>query len=566
MPNNPARTLVTLLLCGGVAFAACPTPEKTTPIPAIQGNTAQSPLKDQKVTTRGVVTGIFEGRLKFNGFFIQDKEGDNDPATSDGLFVFQLGALDLKIGDEVQVTGTVKEYLNPKARGKDTETSIELPSEVTVCSSGNTLAPTPVILPRNSWEALEGMLLSFPQKLTITDLYRLERYGEMGLAAEGRQFVPTNGNTTRTKQQNLELRIVLGDGASEEYPSPVPFMQDYIRLGDTVDGVTGVLRYDLDTYKVEPVKAPTITRTSPRPEKPPFVAGNVKIASMNVLNYFTTLEMRGATDEIELERQRKKLIATMVGLQTDVITLMEIENNVPTEDPKAPKDPLQDLTDSLNEALGGKVYGSIKTPKLGSDDIRVAYLYRLDTIAPVGTFKIDSSNVFERPPLAQTFSRKGSKETFTVVGIHFKSKGSCGNTDTDTGQGCWNQRRTEQSKQLLNFVNTLSTPNVVLVGDFNAYGAEDPVKVIKEAGYQSAEERLPEPERYSYSFAGESGSLDHIFVAPSLQSKIYGVGIWHINSDESQYLDYRQKILDLYTPTPFRSSDHDPIILGLQLN
>ncbi len=111
---------------------------------------------------------------------------------------------------------------------------------------------------------------------------------------------------------------------------------------------------------------------------------------------------------------------------------------------------------------------------------------------------------------------------------------------------------------------------VVLAGDFNSYGQEDPLQVLYAAGYENA---APADE-YSYSFSGLSGSLDHILINEAAQARSTGSDIWTINSGESIALEYSRynyhgavspvpATYRFYAADPYRSSDHDPVLLGL---
>jgi predicted extracellular nuclease len=159
---------------------------------------------------------------------------------------------------------------------------------------------------------------------------------------------------------------------------------------------------------------------------------------------------------------------------------------------------------------------------------------------------------------------------------HLKSKGSCpsgdSSPDRDLGQGCWNASRITQATTLANWVNTLTSSSgeadVLMVGDFNAYLNEDPIKTLEAAGHEELIKRLPATERYSYVFDGQSGVLDHAFASSSMGAQVSGVTVWHVNADEPVVLDYNLefKTQDLYAATPYRSSDHDPVLVGLTLN
>ena len=154
------------------ASVRCPGGVALTAISAIQGSGASSPLTGRMATTEGVVTGDFQPAELQSGFFIQSEHGDDNPATSEGLFIYvpqsnPLSRIDVRPGDRVRVSGTVTEYRT----GNGTLTEFSSVSALTVCSSGPGLAPTPVSLPVEAVSALEsyeGMLVTFPQVLTVT--------------------------------------------------------------------------------------------------------------------------------------------------------------------------------------------------------------------------------------------------------------------------------------------------------------------------------------------------------------------------------------------------------------
>ncbi len=151
---------------------------------------------------------------------------------------------------------------------------------------------------------------------------------------------------------------------------------------------------------------------------------------------------------------------------------------------------------------------------------------------------------------------------------HFKSKG-CGDAtgpdeDQGDGQGCYNARRVQQAEAIKAIADGVENP--LVVGDLNAYTAEDPVKVLTRAGLVSQTQRFVRPgDRYSYVFDGQSGELDHALAGRSLSRRVTGATIWHINSDEPVFLDYNTEFNppEFYRPDAFRSSDHDPVLLGL---
>lgn len=550
----------------------CPAGPSLTRTFQIEGSAASSPLVGQVVTTEGVVVGDYQEANQLRGFFLQDFTGDNDPSTSDGLFVFTPAGFPVNLGDYVQVTGTVREFAFSGDTG-GTLTQLDTVSNVVVCASGTSVSATPVALPLTNTgdlERYEGMLVSFPQTLTVTEVFNLGRFGEVSLSVNGRLFQPNNGNGLEDSAAiNPRRRILLDDASNTQNPSPIPYLSasdtsGTRRIGDTVTGLAGVLSYGFSSYRVEPVGAVNFAPANPRPLAPENVGGSLKVASYNVLNYFTTFGSRGASNQAEFDRQKAKLVAALRGLDADVVGLIEVQNNGETA--------LNDFVNALNAALGAGTYASIQTGTVGSDEIRVAIIYKPAKVTPEGAFRVDTDPVYSRPPVAQTFRDKATNGRFTVVVNHFKSKGCDGasGAEADSGQGCWNALRVQQAQRLLALVNDLKAtdPDVLVVGDLNAYVEEDPLKVLTGAGLENLVLRSPAEKRYSYVFNGESGNLDHALVTSSLAAQVSGVTEWHINSDEPRVLDYNTEFKpdDRYAPTPFRSSDHDPLLAGLSLS
>lgn len=575
---------------------------RLTPIYDIQGSGAASPLAGQDVTFQGVVTGDFQASNQLGGFFVQDAAGDGNTSTSDGIFVFFNGT-DVQPGQLVQVTGTVAESFG--------QTQINTVSGLSILDSGLAIAPTTVDLPVASVDTLEryeGMLVTFPETLTVTENFNLARFGEVSLAADGRLFNPTNfidptdipSSGTENDQNNVAAvtaqqnfnnrnRILLDDGRNVQNPTTIPFLREgnTLRTGDSVDDLTGVLGFGFNNYRLQPTVAPDFEATNPRTAAPEAVGGNVKVASFNVLNYFNGDGMgggfptsRGASTVEEFERQSAKIVSAITAIDADILGLIEIEN-----DGDGPNSAIAELVNRLNTAVGTGTYAYVEDPDNlretpgGTDAIKVAFIYKPGAVTPVGEALTTADSAFRngRAPVAQTFSLNSNGETFTAVVNHFKSKGGTGtgaDADQGDGQGAFNASRVQQAEALLQFVNSLKTStsdnDVLVIGDLNAYGEEDPIDVLRNGGLidQLAEE-ISNP--YSYVFDGQSGYLDHALTTPELGAQVTGATEWHINADEPRILDYNLEFKganqspDLYEPTPYRSSDHDPVIIGLQL-
>jgi predicted extracellular nuclease len=572
-----------------------------TRIHAIQGNGLSSPLNNTPdVVIEGIVVGDYQEASQFRGFHVQeeDADADNNPATSEGIFVFDNNfGVPVKLGDKVRVKGTVNEF----ATGGASLTQLTNISSITVCGGGQTVTPATITLPvanTNDWERLEGMLIRIPQTLTVTDSFTLGRFGEVGLSAGGRLLSPTHAAAPGTAANALQdlnnrSRILLDDGDSRQnidptaYPAPGLTATNSLRLGATVDNLTGVLEQRFGAYRIQPVGPIAFTDANPRPAAPAAVGGTLKVASFNVLNYFNGNGLgggfptaRGATSAQEFTRQRDKIISAITTLDAAIVGLIEIENDA------GPNSAIVNLLNGLNAVSGAGTYTFVDTGVVGTDEIRVALLFKPAEVAPAGPFAILNTSVNpqfldtkNRPALAQTFTQLSTGAKFTIAVNHFKSKGSAcndiGDPDTSDGQGNCNVTRTRAATALVNWLATDPTgsgdPDFLIVGDLNAYAQENPITAIKAAGYTDLVQSFIGAKAYSFSFNGESGYLDHALASSSLAPQVTGAAEWHINADEPLILDYNvefkspNQVNTLYSPTPFRSADHDPLVVGLNL-
>lgn len=564
------------------------------------GTASVSPLNGQTVTTEGVVTAVFPG---LNGFYLQDATGDGNPLTSDGIFVY--------LGTGVTSTVSVNQKVRLTASVTEFNTVTELVNVSGLQVLGNeVILPTEITLPEvteGDLEAYEGMLVRISTPMTASQNYFQGRYGQVTLSAEGRMIKPSNlypassAAAAQLADENARRRLVLDDGSNLQNPNPIPYIgeDNTLRAGDVVENLIGVIDHGLITasnpgprdYKLHPTVAVSFTRENQRTAAPGSVPGNLKIASFNVLNYFTTFtngatasgqtgqgcslgnsvsasNCRGANNLVEFNRQRNKIIRALSAMNADVVGLMEIQNNGLTA--------AQNLVDGLNAVVGANTYAVVTDPVTGTgtDAIKVAMIYKPAKLTPTAAALSDTDSINNRPTLAQTF-KAANGEKFSVLVNHFKSK-SCSdaagaNQDQGDGQGCYNPQRVAQANRLLAFINTVQAQSgdtdVVVIGDLNAYGKEDPILTLEAGGLQDQIARFNGDSDYSYVFDGESGYLDHALASSSMSSQVTGTSHWHINADEPFVIDYNTefKPQDLYTDSPYRSSDHDPVIVGVQL-
>ncbi|MFN5194304.1 MAG: ExeM/NucH family extracellular endonuclease, partial [Cyanobacteriota bacterium] len=596
-------------------------PPAVTPISAIQGSGAASPLLGQALQLRAVVVGDFQATVELGGLFLQEEtsDWDNDPLTSEGIYLAYglVGTnLDLAIGDRVLVSGTVAESF-----GRTSLTSItSLSREATGVLGDVAITAIPDLVAARSaaadLEPWEGMWVRFDEPLTVNGLFGQFRFGEVELSAGGLPEQPTNvqlpGAAAYAAEQAMARReLVLDDGSNTAYrtaasatPAAPVFADQLLRRGDRVAGpLEGVLSFDFSRYRLQPTAPVTFTGLAPRPLAAPGRHGDLRVASFNVLNLFTTLdaagaltdtglEPRGANSAAELERQLTKLSAALLGLEADVIGLMEVEND-------ADDATLAALVDRLNQAAAAagssRSFAFVPTGLIGSDAIKVALIYDRAVVAPAGAPAVLDTPAFtnplgyatdkNRPALAQSFRQIDGGEVLNLVVNHLKSKGASDAVGADLdqldGQSAYNATRLAAAGELARWLQRDPTgsgdPDWMILGDLNSYAKEDPIRLLEAEGYVNAIPALTgEPPR-SYAFFNPvdmGGALDHALLSPSLRPQVVAAEEWAINSSEGAFRDYNldsnsngnPSRQDFFAPDPFRTSDHDPLVVDLQLS
>jgi len=616
-----------------------------TPVSALQGSGSATPYVGLQLATEGVVTADLQSTKK--GFYIQDPNPDADPLTSEGMFIYAGSTTyTISVGDRVRVTGTVTEYSGL------TEMTGPFPGLLNCGASGVTIPPVELSLPfadtdAMNLEPLENMLVHFAQPLVINEYYNFDRYGEIVLSSK-RLDNPTNvvapGAAAIALQtaNNLD-KITLDDGVSAQNPEFLPhpnggrFCQgtligtadcpvaNIFRGGDKVSNLTAVVDYVAGGWKLVKTQAATYAPLNPRTLAPDLETGELRISSINTLNYFLTLfvekaftcgptggqDCRGAVSTEEVTRQRAKTVAAVTGMASDITGLLELENDNPTTTGTLGADyAIASIVEGLNTVAGAGAYDYIPTGAIGGDAIKAGIVYKPARVTPVGdpayltsTVDPDFIDVCNRPVLAQTFRDKATQQLFTVAVNHLKSKGSaCDPTpdnpltgpdpldlDLGDGQSYSNYTRTKAAMAEVEWLETDPTGQgsqmYLIIGDLNSYAMEDPMTTIKigadgSAGttddYIDLVQRFREifgyPKSYGYVFDAQAGYLDGALANRLMASYVLDCKEWHINSDEVDAIDYTFSLYKgpqqaaLYQPDAYRSSDHDPILISLMLN
>lgn len=567
--------LVVLGLIGLLAPVFCRAaegaPQRLT-IADVQGEDTRSPFDGRLVEVEGIVTA--DTRVGLAGLFVQ--QPGTEPRRSHGVFVTGAGDAQVAVGDRVRIVGTVREV----GAGGDASLTTLQATTLEVLASNQAVPVRMLSGPPANWEALEGEHVRLAA-VTLNGSDRLASNGELIAAFGGRLWQPSEVAAAgtpafaQTEADNARRRVLLDDARNGRTPKAVSYLpaEANLRVGSLLRQVDGIVdqRYD-GQYRIQ-VLAPLTLPALPAPVAPQ-VGGDLRIASFNLENFFNGNgrgggfpTKRGARTHEQFQAQLAKLVATIVPLQADVAALMELENDGNDGDTAVAQ-----LVAALNAAGKDKDWRFVDSGSgPGDDAIRVGIVYRSTQVTPVGKPATLTGGPFDshsRVPLAQAF-RSSRGATFVVVANHFKSKG-CGtasgaDADQHDGQACWNATRTESAKRLHQWLQSdptgAQTKLAVLLGDFNAYAMETPMRSLRASGWQDAFAVVGVKQPYSYVYDGMSGRLDHALLSPAMAKQLRGAAEWHINADAMDDAGYAKRNL----PGPWRSSDHDPVLLGFAL-
>ena len=604
-------------------------PLMLTPIYEIQGAGHTSALTGQMVATTGIVTALGD-----DGFYLQSATGDGDIATSDAIFVFLDRLPNLRVGDRVNVQGTVEEFV-PGGAGSGNLSTTQLVSPIISRLSGGNALPEAVLLgpdgrslptevidddqetPYNLltedleayepetdgidfYESLEGMRVTIPDPVVVGPT---NRFGEIYTYAGGSS--PTG----------LSDRGTLNIGPDDFNPERIQIDPDSaispaaaiaLDVGDTLSDVTGVVGYAFGNYEVIPTETFTVTEGTLEPETSTLAptANQLTVASYNVLNLDPVVEAQTSVvgqninniDDDQGDGRFAAIAADIVNnLNTpDIIGLQEIQDNdgAQLSAVSAADVTFQTLIDAII-AAGGPTYQFIDTPGLvpasATEDgtltnpvggqpggnIRVGFLYNPERVSLVEnsvvplTTPADQASNPENPffgsriPLAATF--EFNQQEVTVVNNHFSSRGGSAplfgqvqpaadlQDNLEAGVSGGLAARLAQAEAVQTFVSGILTEdadaNVIALGDFNAFEFSPPLEAL-EADLNNLTNTLPENERYSFIFEGNSQALDHILVSDSLNAGAE-FDIVHVNSE--------------FAAADDRASDHDPLLARLTL-
>ena len=576
-------------------------PKEVKNIGEVQGESHESPLVGKEV----VINNVVVTKTDKTGFYVQDKVSDNNPKTSDAVYV--ASEEKVESGDLLKVQGTVKEgYMEEysvrpgqtfkKPAGSLTVTQI---INATITKLGKTGLPkalnisekmpkdivdntptkyNPETEALDYWESLEGMRVEVTKPKVTGPQYKGDIYVLPG-DYKGQKLNNIGGVNLRPGVQNTEvLPITVGN-------SFVAKAKDYFN-----ENITGVVTYKNKTYKIDPIDPNAlkgllqdggltreVSKIYPSEDK-------LTIASYNIENFSANNNGHDETPEEKVDKIANSFIKEVHS--PDIITLIEVQdNNGGVNDGTVDGVKSGEKLAQRIKSLGGPDYKYTEiAPVDGKDggkpgaNIRVAYLYNPKRVTLIGKEKggseeaarfvnghleknparIDPKSVhFEkvRKSLAAEFEFKG--ERIVVIANHLKSKlgddaiyGSNQPSVENT-----KAKRIEEAKILNAFIKEglRQNPNLkfVLTGDFNDFEFSDSVKTIVGNELVNLMAEHEQGDRYSYFYRGSNQSLDNILISKNIKDKVVFSPV-HINAS--------------FMEEHGRASDHDPVVVQIDFS
>ncbi|WP_206181055.1 InlB B-repeat-containing protein [Treponema medium] len=392
----------------------------------IQGTAHESPLKGKSVKDiPGIVTGIHYSENKADGFYMQDKDGDGNNVTSDGIYVYcgiaQFPA-ELKVKDAVTVTGTVTEHAFDATQLATTQIKVARKDDVSILSSGNQL-PAPIEITADKlekpvfigdlnvlspaeeaidyYESLEGMRVKITNPKVVAAPYKGTHY-IAPVSANG--FTPRGGLMYNSYNSTGRVCVYpyacFANKADAHVANPEP------TIGDSYNGdIVGVLGYSFSNYRIEITEAlPELTAGHIAPESSniAFDATKLNIVSYNLENFSKAKGKKGHSSKKTPDQRATAFADHFINQlkEPDIICLIEIQDDSADKDNDVVS-AQQTLNLLINKitAIGGSTYKSVNIDPENNKDggapganIRCCYLYRDDRIELVQDSDSDLTN------------------------------------------------------------------------------------------------------------------------------------------------------------------------------
>ena len=414
-----------------------------------------------------------------------------------------------------------------------------------------------------------GKTIELNQTLYVTNIYDWNTYGSITLSSK-RLMSPTevalpgSAEYRNIVAENEFDQLILSDGSSKQYPNPRPWTGDgdYIRTGAYTNKVVGVFTIEEYGYTITPTEVPVFEGN----ERPMEVVGlgdyDVKVCGFNLQIYIATEwdGEYGPASKAESDKQHAKIVKALAAIDADVFGLVEVQQGQVA---------LEKLANALNEIDPSAQYTYINDgTQVYGTYTKAGYLYKASKVKPIRQLQSNDTGVKHRKK-AQGFEVLATGARFIYMINHFKAKsgkGSGDNADKGDGQSTYNGDRVREATAVVTFAKSCATyfgdEDVLVMGDLNAYSMEDPIRIFTDAGYANLIKKFEGDEGYSYSYRGSVGCLDHALANKTIENQVTGCEVFHINADEASVFGYDGYS---YQNNMYRSSDHDPVVVGLRL-
>ncbi len=511
---------------------------ETVPIWAIQGSGFRSPYLLSRLSTTGIVTGVFPD---LEGFWIQEQPSDQDPRTSAGLFINTSDhEIDVSLGELITVTGRIRESYQ--------QTQMVLQSRSDIHILGHSPLPDPVILDPPGdvqgsevyYESLEGMLTSVPGPAAVVG--PTNRYGEFALVLSEHSLK----RVLRDSHQGLLIHVDDGSYVTHENRETIAHP---VAVGDQVSNIIGPLAFTYGEYKVEPITAIQVqSREVNLPSLDPAGRNEFSLMTWNVENLFDFAAPHPDNPPLptvsEYKRDLTKTAKTIISAGAPMIVGFQEVENIAI---------LEDLAD--HALLADHNYQARLIEGNDSRGIDVGYLIQAQEVEIMTLEQYNApGGITSRPPLLLKLRfLEADAPPLYILNNHFTSM-SGGEQATEprrNAQAGWNTQIVEDI--LFEDPEAL----IAVFGDLNSYHESVPLQTLENAGLINVLDVLPAEQRYTYIYQGVSQVLDHILVNQALYDQLVRVDVLHSNAD--------------YPPppaedhSPLHKSDHDPVIAVFRL-
>lgn len=586
-------------------------PAQALTISEIQGDGLRSDHVGERVQTSGIVTAVASNGFYLQSAVGDGNEATSDAVfvftgSGAGARIGDAAAVVGTVSEFVPggaATGNLSTtQVTLESGGLTVTASGQALPAATILGDGGRLPPTESLTAGTAfYESLEGMRVTIDRLVTTAPTSDFgEIYGVIGTANGVNATGLSERGTLNVDGTESGLGITNASGPGADFnPERIQIEDDFlpapeVDVGATIAGVTGVVSYNFGNYEILATERRAVTPSTLQKETGTLTRtdSQLLIASYNVEN------LDPGDGAARFTRIANDIVTRLNA--PDIVSLEEVQdNNGPVNDATTSASAtLQGVVDALNARVGADVYAFADNPFITDDanggepggNIRVAFIYRTDRVSLTGLDEVtvldaqgqpipqtDPANPFNgaRPPLVGNFEFEG--EAVTVIGNHFTSKG--GSTPLFGEQPPVNGgeiQRIGQADAVNDYVDGLlaqdSAANVVVLGDLNDFEFEEPLQVLDgrldlasatgtEDGWRDAAVTLapgnavlnnltftlPEDERYSYVFEGNSQAIDHALVSDNLLASTE-YDVVHINSEFAD-----------------QASDHDPLLVRLDL-